>query len=51
MNEPGGVEHSEKNYDNTGGESEIKPVPSATNEKGNNLCNTLVSYGVNEYRS
>ncbi len=34
MNEPGGVEHSEKNHDNTGGESDIKSVPSAN--KGDN---------------
>uniref|UniRef100_A0A8P4KHM7 VLIG-type G domain-containing protein n=1 Tax=Dicentrarchus labrax TaxID=13489 RepID=A0A8P4KHM7_DICLA len=34
VNEHGDVEHSENDYENTGGESEIKSVPSETKEKG-----------------
>lgn len=37
----GGVEHSEKNHDNTGGESEIKPELSATNDKGKILMKNV----------
>ncbi|XP_074513452.1 interferon-induced very large GTPase 1-like [Sebastes fasciatus] len=42
VNEPDDVEHS-KNDDNKGGESEIKPVQSATTEKGNVLMNTTIT--------
>ncbi|KAM9339733.1 LOW QUALITY PROTEIN: interferon-induced very large GTPase 1-like [Symphorus nematophorus] len=34
VNEPGDAEDSEKSGDNTGGESEVKSVPSASEEKG-----------------
>ncbi|XP_032392516.1 interferon-induced very large GTPase 1 isoform X2 [Etheostoma spectabile] len=37
VNKPGEGEHSEKNDDNTGGESEITSVSSANNEKVNEL--------------
>ncbi|XP_039680524.1 uncharacterized protein LOC120574289 [Perca fluviatilis] len=37
VNEPGEGEHSEKNDDNTGGESENTSVPSANNVKGDKL--------------
>ena len=42
MNEPGEGEHSEKNDDNTGGESEITSVSSANNEKGNILVKNVI---------
>ncbi|XP_051245149.1 uncharacterized protein LOC127357027 isoform X2 [Dicentrarchus labrax] len=34
VNEPGEAQHSEKNDESTGGESEMKSVPSTTSEKG-----------------
>ncbi|KAF1379077.1 hypothetical protein PFLUV_G00172300 [Perca fluviatilis] len=52
VNEPGEGEHSEKNDDNTGGESENTSVPSANNVKGRSdkdtsgnqeLMNTLIN--------
>ena len=41
VNEPGDVAHSEKNDDDTGGESETKSEPTTIKEKGNFLINYI----------